>query len=90
LNEPTKELLTEAISSNNPFVVKLIVENMPKLIEPSHLALAQVKSLTSVPLLNKGLVVKKLEQLKEIGKAKGMPGELIQNIEKFVLYNYLN
>ena len=88
LTQPSKELLDEAISHDNPFVVKLIVQHAPELIEASHLECAKKTSPASVPFLNKGLeIVKKLEQFREIGVKNDVPGELIQHIKKLIMHN---
>jgi hypothetical protein len=86
--QPTKELLNEAISNDNPFVVKLIARNAPELVETSHLELAKEKSAALLSILYKVLeTVKKLEQFKKISEENEVPFELIRHIKKFVQHN---
>lgn len=88
LIEPIKELLKEAISRDNPFVVNLIAKNSPQLIESAHLELAKEKSPASLAFLNKRLET--IEKIKRFVKATDnkIPNELIQYIRKLVDNNY--
>jgi len=86
LIEPTKELLIEAISSNNLMVAKLIIKHKNEFVESSDLDLTE--NTTMRLLIIKALEMKqKLEHFNKIALANEVPIELVGNIKKIALYN---
>lgn len=84
---PDENTLTEAISYNKPYIVKLIILTKPELLTQSDIKLAQTTSPASVAILEKGLMLKnKLAKFTELASQR-IPTELAEYIKKIVSHN---
>jgi len=62
---PTHDLLIEAIGSDWPHIVKIIIDKSPDLIEEDDINLAELTSPASVSMLNDAIKLKKVGQENE-------------------------